>query len=115
MYLSPALSPRARQIPVPQSPDWSLRSDPHTDLRVITGVETSQLPGSTGPTTVRVQLLVIPWTIAFQAPLTMEFSWQEYCSELPFPSRGDLADPGIEALSLVSPTLAGRFFTTGNT
>ena len=50
-----------------------------------------------------------PWTVAHQAPLSMEFSRQEYQSGLPFPSPGDLSDPGI---TLASPTLAGRFFTT---
>ena len=42
----------------------------------------------------------------------MEFSRQEYWSGLPFPTLGDLPDPGIEPRSLVSPALAGRFFTT---
>ena len=42
----------------------------------------------------------------------MEFSRQEYRSGMPFPSPGDLPDPGIELVSLVSPALAGRFFTT---
>ena len=36
-----------------------------------------------------------PWTVARQAPLSVEFSRQEYWSELPFPSPGDLPDPGI--------------------
>ena len=39
------------------------------------------------------------WTVAFQAPLSMEFSRQEYWSGLPFPSPGDLRDPGIEPRS----------------
>ena len=39
---------------------------------------------------------VIPWTVACQAPLPMGFSRQEYWSGLPFPSPGDLPDPGIE-------------------
>ena len=43
-----------------------------------------------------VQLFGTPWTIAHQAPPSMEFSRQEYWSELPFPSPGDLPDPGIE-------------------
>ena len=47
-----------------------------------------------------------PWTIACQAPLSMRFSRQEYWSELPFPSPGDLPDPGIEPKSLMSPALA---------
>ena len=44
--------------------------------------------------------LVTPRTVACQAPLTMEFSTQEYWSELPFPSPGDLPNPGIEPGSL---------------
>ena len=44
----------------------------------------------------RVQLFVTPWTVAHQAPQSMEFSRQEYWSGLPFPSPGDLPDPGIK-------------------
>ena len=44
----------------------------------------------------RVQLFVTPWTVAYQAPLSMGFSRQEYWSGLPFPSPGDLPNPGIE-------------------
>ena len=51
-----------------------------------------------------------PWTVACQAPLTIEFPRQEYLSGLSFLSPGDLPDPRIEP---VSPALAGRFFTTG--
>ena len=47
----------------------------------------------------RVQLFAIPWTIARQAPLSMEFSRQEYWSGLSFPSPGDLPDPRIEPRS----------------
>ena len=43
-----------------------------------------------------VQLFVTLWTVAYQAPLSMEFSRQEYWSGLPFPSPGDLPDPGTE-------------------
>ena len=43
-----------------------------------------------------VQLFATPWTVAYQAPLSMEFSRQEYGSGLPFPSPGDLPNPGIE-------------------
>ena len=44
----------------------------------------------------RVRLFATPWTVAHQAPPSMEFSRQEYWSGLPFPSPGDLPDPGIE-------------------
>ena len=50
----------------------------------------------------RVQLFVTPWTVAHQAPPSMEFSRQEYCSGLPFLSPGDPPNPGI---TLGSPTL----------
>ena len=52
------------------------------------------------------------WTVAFKAPLSMEFSRQKYWSGLPFPSPGDIHDIEIKPVSLVSPALAGRFFTT---
>ena len=55
------------------------------------------------------------WTIAHQAPLSMRFSRQEYWSGLLCPPPGDLPDPGIEPMSLMSPALAGRFFTTSAT
>ena len=44
----------------------------------------------------RVRLFVTPWTVAYQAPLSMGFSRQEYWSGLPFPSPWNLPDPGIE-------------------
>ena len=50
--------------------------------------------------------------IALQAALSMEFPRQEYWSRLPFPTAGGLPDPGNKSTSLVSPALAGRFFTT---
>ena len=52
------------------------------------------------------------WTVVHQAPLSMEFSRQEYWNGLPFPTPGDLPYPRIEPVSLASPALAGRFFTT---
>ena len=52
---------------------------------------------------------VTPWTVAHQALPSMGFSRQEYQSGLPFPSPGDLPDPGIKA---TSPALVGGFFTT---
>ena len=47
----------------------------------------------------RVQLFVTPWAVAHQAPMSVEFSRQEYWSGLPCPSPGDLPDPGIEPVS----------------
>ena len=61
------------------------------------------------------RLSVAPWTVACQAPLSMEFPRQEFWSEWPFPPPGDLPDPGIELTSLASPALADRFFTTSAT
>ena len=57
----------------------------------------------------RFQLFVTPWTVAYQTPLSMEFSRQEYWSGLPFPTPEDLPNPWIE---LISPALGGGFFTT---
>ena len=59
-----------------------------------------------------VWLFATPWPIAHQAPLSMGFSRQEYWSGLPFPSPGDLHNPGIKSTSPASPALTGRFFTT---
>ena len=59
-----------------------------------------------------VWLCVTLWTLAHQAPLSVGFSRQEYWSGLPFPSPGDLRDPGMEPVSLTSPALADGFFTT---
>ena len=63
----------------------------------------------------QVQLFATPWTVAHQAPLSMGFSGQEYWSGLPCPPPGDLPDPGIEPVSLMSPALAGSFFTMNAT
>ena len=52
-----------------------------------------------------VQLFAILWTVAHQAPLFMEFSRQEYWSELPFPIPEDIPHPGIEPKSHMSPAL----------
>ena len=63
----------------------------------------------------RVRLFATLWIVACQAPLSMRFPRQEYWGELPYPSPGDLPDSGIEPTSLMSPALAGRFFTTSAT
>ena len=62
-----------------------------------------------------IQLFVTPWATACRAPLSIEFSRQEYWSELPVPSPADLPDPGIEPMSRASPALAGEFFTSSAT
>ena len=56
-----------------------------------------------------VRLLVTPWTVAHQAPLSMELSRQEYWSRLLFPPPGELPHPGTEPMS---PVLASGFFNT---
>ena len=64
-----------------------------------------------------IQLLVTLWNIAHQAPLSMGFSRKEYWSGLPCLSPRDFLNPGVKAMSLMSPSpaLAGRFFTTSAT
>ena len=57
----------------------------------------------------RVRLFATPWIVAHQAPLSMGFPRQEYWSWLPFPSTGDLPDPGIKP---TSSALTGGLFTT---
>ena len=59
-----------------------------------------------------VRLSAAPWTIVYQAPLSMGFSRQEYWSGLPFPSPGDLPDSGTEPMP---PALADGFFTSCTT
>ena len=59
-----------------------------------------------------VQLFANPCAVAYQAPLYMDCSRQEYWSGLPFPSPGKLPDPVIELMSPVSPASAGRLITT---
>ena len=62
-----------------------------------------------------VRLFATLWTIACQAPPSMGFSRHEYWSGLPCPPPGDLPGPVIELTFLMSPALAGRFFTTSTT
>ena len=64
---------------------------------------------------VAYMVFATPWIVARQAPLSMGFSRQEYWSGLPCPPPEDLPNSGIEPLSLMSPSLAGRFFTTSAT
>ena len=59
-----------------------------------------------------VRLFATPWTVAKQAPLSMGLPRQKLLEWFPF--LGYLPDPGIKPMSLVSPALAGGFFTTGS-
>ena len=60
----------------------------------------------------RVQFLASPWTVAYQALLSVEFSRQEHWSGLPFPPVGDIHDPETEP---TSPVLACGFLTISTT
>ena len=62
-----------------------------------------------------VRLFATPGTVARQAPLFMGLPRQEHWSGLSFPSPGDLPNPEIQPVSLASPALGGRFFTTSTT
>ena len=64
------------------------------------------MTGRGGLVTKSCLTLMTPWTVAHQAPLSMGFFRQEYWSQLPFSSPGDLTDSGIE---LGSPCTTGRF------
>ena len=59
-----------------------------------------------------VWIFVTSWTVPCKVPLSMGFPGQEYWSGLPFPPPGNLPKPEIQPMSLASPVLAGRFFTT---
>ena len=59
-----------------------------------------------------VHFFATPWTVACQAPLSLEFSKQEHWNGLPFPTPGNFLVPETEPTSLGSPALAGRFFIT---
>ena len=63
----------------------------------------------------RVSFFAAPWTVAHEALPSVEFSGQEYWSGVLFPTPEGLPYPGIKPVSLVSPALAGRFFTTSTT
>ena len=60
----------------------------------------------------RAQLFVTPWTAAHQAPLFLGFPRQKYWNRLPLLTPGDPLNIGIKPAFLLSPALAGRFFTT---
>ena len=59
-----------------------------------------------------ILVFVTPWTVAHHAPLSLAFPRQEHWNGLPFPSPGDLPNPGIKPESPAAPALADRFVTT---
>ena len=59
-----------------------------------------------------IRLSETPWILAYQASLSLGFPRQEYWSGLPFPSPGNLPDPGIKPKYPESSALAGEFLTT---
>ena len=63
----------------------------------------------------RVRLFATPWSVALRDALSIGFSRQEYWNGLSFAPPGNLLNPGIKSESLLSPALAGGFFTTGVT
>ena len=102
-------------------PSEALKALPSSLLNNSRGPKPSPLPTHLRPCTCvlshfsRVRLRVTPWTVALQAPLSMGFSREAYWSGLTFPPPGELPDPGIELMSLMSPAFAGGFFTASTT
>ena len=81
-----------------------LRSpSPRTPLRSLSGqglhseLQSSNSPGGGGSVAKSCPTLAAPWTVAWQAPLSMGFPRQEYWSRWSFPSPGDLPNPGMES------------------
>ena len=79
---------------------------------LVRGTLNLQLTGNVHACSIMSDSFETPWTVAHKAPLSVEFPRQEDWSGLPFPTPGDLPNPGIEPASPVSPALAGGFFTT---
>ena len=79
-------------------------------LNIETSVTKSNRQGNKKVKSLR--LFVTLWTVARQAPLSMGFSRQGYCSGWPCPTAGELPNPGTAPTSLMSPALSGGFFTT---
>ena len=87
---------------------YSPQSSKKSDISEHTHTRYSQyIYGGSGLVAKLCPTLVTPWTIAHQAPLSMEFPRQKYWRNLPFPAPGDLPDTGIKLTSLASPALAG--------
>ena len=100
----------------------STKAPPFFSLSTKPGQTVSGPAGERGPSEARCCVLgrfrrffATLWTIACQSPLSMGFSREEYWSGLPFPSPGDLPNPGTESTSLISPAPIGGFFTPSTT
>ena len=91
---------------------WTSQETKNCCFQIFLLLIPKSIPNSHAQLLSHVKLFVTPWTVACQVPLFMEFFRQEYWSGLPFPPSGDLPNPGIEPVSLVSPALAGGCFTT---
>ena len=91
-----------RSSPISSSLSYHLRQSLWTILSLTASTGKGQMTAWNEPEQVSVKLLshvwlfVAPWTVAHQAPPSMGFSRQEHWSGLPFPSPGDLPNPGIE-------------------
>ena len=81
------------------------------ERNVLKGREERLMPDTWAKSLSCVHLFGTPWTVARQAPLSMGFSRQEYWRGLPCPPPGDLCNPGIEPMSLMSPALQAGSLT----
>ena len=90
--------------------DRSVATEKLSRQQLNQGITTDLSSGGAGLVSKLCLTLETPWPVARQAPLSMEFSRQEFWSGLPFPSPGDLPDPGVKP---ASPVLAGEFSSTG--
>ena len=97
---NPGIEPTSLMSPVLVGRFFITSATWEAPIKVISSVQSLSL----------VRLFVTPWTIAQQAPLSMEFSRQEYQSGLPIPLPGDLSNPGIKPVSPVSPALTADCF-----
>ena len=96
-YWSGLPFPPTVELPDPGIKPTSLRSLALAGWFMITSATWEALPNCVKVKSLsRVQLFVTPWTVAYQAPLSMRFSRQGYWSGLSFPSSEDLPNPGIE-------------------
>ena len=88
---------------------------PHQPLLPELSTAWLRAPHVCAPSLGRGRVFATPWTVAHYAPLSMEFSGQEYWSGLPFSAPGDLPHPRIKPTAPVVLALAGRFSTTSAT